>query len=251
MRGHDWINTLFPDEIILEIFHRLDSKQARDACSIVCKRWLSLERLSRTTLLIGASGNPDFFIHLLSTRFPNITTIHIDERLSISLPVQLGRKRRKGINGSYFKLRSMFQEDLPDSEQFNSFCLSDGGLITLLSDQFPALEHLSLIWCSNISSLGLVSLALKWSLLKSLNLQQLEELNLQFCEGLSDTGLVELAESSRMSLKTLGVAACAKITDKSLAAVGLYCKALETLSLDSKFITDKSLAAVICGLRFE
>ncbi|CAN0856176.1 F-box/LRR-repeat protein 4, partial [Linum grandiflorum] len=263
MRGHNWINTLLPDEIILEIFSRLASKQARDACSVVCKRWLSLERLSRTTLRIGASGNPDLFIHLLSTRFPNIKTIHIDERLSISLPVQLGRKRRKSINESSFKLRSMFQEDLPDSEQFHSFCLSDAGLITL-SDQFPALQHLSLIWCSNVSSLGLLSLAQKCSLLKSLDLQgcyvgdgglsavgkcckQLEELNLRFCEGLSDVGLIELAEGCGISLKTLGVAACAKITDKSLEAVGSHCKSLETLSLDSEFIQNDGVLAIAKG----
>ncbi|CAI0466491.1 unnamed protein product [Linum tenue] len=262
MRCHDWINTLLPEEIVLEIFRRLDSKHTRDACSLVCKRWLSLERLSRTTLRIGASGNPDFFIHLLSSRFPNIKTIHIDERLSISLPSQLGRKRRKS-GSSYFKLHSVFQEDMPEAEQFDSYCLSDLGLITL-SDQFPALERLSLIWCSNVSSLGLVSLSLKCSLLKSLDLQgcyvgdgglaaigrcckQLQELNLRFCEGLSDVGLVELAEGCSKSLKTLGVAACAKITDKSLVAVGSHCKSLETLSLDSECIHNDGVLAVAKG----
>jgi len=86
MRGHDRINNCLPEELILEIFRRLESKPNRDACSLVCKRWLSLERFSRTTLRIGASFSPDDFISLLSRRFLHITAIHVDERISVSLP---------------------------------------------------------------------------------------------------------------------------------------------------------------------
>lgn len=89
MRGHDRINTCLPDEVILEIFRHLDSKASHDACSLVCRRWLTLERLSRTTLRIGASGSPDLFVKLLARRFVNAKNIHIDERLSVSIPVQL------------------------------------------------------------------------------------------------------------------------------------------------------------------
>lgn len=77
--------------------------------------------------------------------------------------------------------------------------------------------------------------------------KQLEDLNLRFCEGLSDTGVVQLALGCGKSLKSLGVAACAKITDISLEAVGLHCTSLETLSLDSEFISNKGLLAVAKG----
>lgn len=77
--------------------------------------------------------------------------------------------------------------------------------------------------------------------------RQLEDLNLRFCEGLSDKGVVELALGCGKSLKALGVAACAKITDISLEAVGLHCKSLETLSLDSEYISNKGLLAVAKG----
>lgn len=89
MRGHDWINTVLPDELIVEIFRRLDSKSSRDACSLACKRWRRLERFSRATIRIGATGSPDLFVSLLASRFSNVKNVHIDERLSISLPVQL------------------------------------------------------------------------------------------------------------------------------------------------------------------
>lgn len=87
MKGHDWINSSLPDELILEIFRYLDTKASR-AASLVCKRWLWLERLSCDTIRIGASGSPDALVKMLSARFPNVRNVFIDERLSISLPVQ-------------------------------------------------------------------------------------------------------------------------------------------------------------------
>lgn len=75
----------------------------------------------------------------------------------------------------------------------------------------------------------------------------LNDLNLRFCEGLTDKGLVLLALGSGRTLKSLGVAACANITDVSLEVVGSHCKSLETLSLDSETIHDKGLLAVAKG----
>ena len=79
--------------------------------------------------------------------------------------------------------------------------------------------------------------------------KQLEDLNLRFCEGLTDTGLIELAVLCGRTLKSLGVAACAKITDVSLEAVGSHCRFLETLSLESEFINNKGVLAVAKGCR--
>lgn len=75
----------------------------------------------------------------------------------------------------------------------------------------------------------------------------LQDLNLRFCEGLTDTGLVQLALGCGMTLKSLGVAACAKITDISLEIVGSHCRSLESLSLDSESIHNKGLLAVVRG----
>lgn len=72
-------------------------------------------------------------------------------------------------------------------------------------------------------------------------------MNLRFCEGLTDSGLIELVLAVGKSLKSLGVAACAKITDISMEAVGSHCKSLETLSLDSEYIHNKGLLAVAKG----
>ncbi|KAK6254626.1 hypothetical protein SCA6_015931 [Theobroma cacao] len=264
MRGHDWINTCLPDELILEILRRVDSKASHDACSLVCKRWLGLERLSRSTLRIDASGSPDLFVKLLAQRFVNVKAVHIDERLSVYVPVNVGKRRGRDENAmTSLKVHYAGEKSGSEEEVCESFCLTDAGL-TAVADGFSKLEKLSLIWCSNVTSLGIMSLAQKCYFLKSLDLQgcyvgdqglavvgkcckQLEDLNLRFCESLTDAGLVDLATGCGKSLKSLGVAACARITDRSLEAVGSHCKSLETLSLDSEFIHNKGILAIAQG----
>jgi len=89
MKGHDRINNALPDELILEIFRRLDSQSSRDACSLVCRRWFHLERISRESIRIGASASPDQLVTALVARFPNVRNVYIDERLTMSLPAPL------------------------------------------------------------------------------------------------------------------------------------------------------------------
>ncbi|KHN33088.1 F-box/LRR-repeat protein 4 [Glycine soja] len=259
MRGHDWINTLIPDELLIEIFRRLDSKSSRlDSKS-------SLERFTRATIRIDASGSPNLFIHLLAARFSNVTTVHIDERLSVSIPAHLGRRRASGNSSVKLHYVNDKHGSASDQSDLDSLCISDSGL-TALAEGFPKLEKLRLIFCSNVTSEGLSSLARKCTSLKSLDMQafgcyvgdqglaavgqcckQLEDLNLRFCEGLNDIGLVELALGVGNALKSLGVAACAKITDVSMEVVGSHCRSLETLSLDSEFIHNKGVLSVIKG----
>ncbi|CAM8902992.1 unnamed protein product [Rhodiola kirilowii] len=264
MRKYDRINAYLPDELIIEIFRRLDAKSSRDACSLVCKRWLKLERLSRTTLRIGASGSPDLFVHILSRRFSNATRIFVDERLSIALPAPPGRRRNHGRSPkSSLKVKSSSIYNGSDDGELETYCLSDVGL-TYVGEGFKKLEKLSLIWCSNVSSVGLISLAERCRALKYLDLQgcyvgdpgiaavgacckQFEEINLRFCEGLSDAGVIELVKGCSDTLKVIGIAACAKITDVSLNAVGSHCQKLETLSLDSEFIHNEGVLAVARG----
>lgn len=62
--------------------------------------------------------------------------------------------------------------------------------------------------------------------------------------------MVELVFGCGKSLKSLAVAACAKIGDRSMEAVGSHCRFLETLSLDSEFVQDKGMLAVARGCKF-
>ncbi|KAI4378896.1 hypothetical protein MLD38_016315 [Melastoma candidum] len=262
MRGHDRINAVLPDELIFEIFARLDSKASLDAFSLVCKRWHRIDRLSRTTLRVGSSDSPELLLGELSRRFVSVKNIHVDELLSVALPVRIGRRQRRNRSPLLFvNFDKAYRRYISDIME--SFCLTDAGLAAI-GESFGQLEKLSLIWCSSISSNGLRSLAGNCASLKSLDLQgcyvgdeglaavgecckHLEELNLRCCEGLSDVGLIQLATGCGRSLKSLGIAACPKITDVSLVTLGSQCASLEMFSMDSEVMHDEGLLAVVRG----
>ncbi|KAG5026482.1 hypothetical protein JHK86_022396 [Glycine max] len=109
-------------------FSRLDSKS-------------SLERFTRAAIRIDASGSPNLFIHLLAARFSNFITVHIDERLSVSIPAHLGRRRTSGNSSVKLHYVNDKHGSASDHSDLDSLCLSDYGL-TALAEGFPKLEKL-------------------------------------------------------------------------------------------------------------
>ncbi|KAL6581822.1 hypothetical protein OROMI_005836 [Orobanche minor] len=179
MRDFDRINEVLPDELILEIFRQVESKPTRDACSLVCKRWLSLERLSRDTIRIGASDSSGNLIKLLSSRFPNIRSVFIDERISVSLPlpVQCGSRKRRRVScasTSSGRFGHGSDQSVSEYDGTSASCLSDTELAAV-GDSFTKLEKLSLIWCCSARDVGLRSLAEKCQSLRCLDLQRRSE----------------------------------------------------------------------------
>ena len=77
--------------------------------------------------------------------------------------------------------------------------------------------------------------------------KQLEELSLRFCEGVSDHGIVGIAEGCGKSLKSIGIAACARVTDAALKAVGSNCSMLRRFTLDSECVQTEGVLAVAEG----
>ncbi|URD76169.1 LRR [Musa troglodytarum] len=264
MKGCDLVNTFLPDELIMEIFRHVEAKSDRDACSMVCRKWRRLERACRRTIRIGASGTADQLVDLVVGRFTGLRNVFIDERLPVttvqpqrSLP---SKRKRHTLPKANHATEEIYMEN-----ELEQFCLSDAGL-ALLAKSCKGLEKLSFIWCSSITSLGLTTVAENCKFLKSVDLQgcyvgdkglialgqnckQLEDLNLRFCEGLTDTGVVGFAQSSGSSLKSLGIAACAWISDVSLQAVASHCKFLENLSLDSELMRNTGVVSVAQGCR--
>ncbi|KAL1548520.1 F-box/LRR-repeat protein 4-like [Salvia divinorum] len=232
--------------------------RAATPARFVCKRWLGLERLSRDTIRFGASASPDKLVELFGRLFPNIQYVFVDECISGTLPVQCRKRCRFSLAKSWWNEGSV--QSAFDDNGMGASCLSDC-VLTAVGGSFVKLEKLSLIWCSSLIDAGLKSFAEKCRSVKSLNLQSccvgdegltaieeccnfLQDLNLRFCEGLTVRELVQLALGCGKTLKSIGVATCAKITDISLEAVGSHCRSLESLSLDSEIINDKGLLAV-------
>lgn len=83
------------------------------------------------------------------------------------------QKRKRGRNTSSpssSKRKKLNDKTHSEAENAESCSLTDVGL-TALANGFPKIENLSLIWCPNVSSVGLRSLAQKCTSLRSLDLQ--------------------------------------------------------------------------------
>lgn len=68
------------------------------------------------------------------------------------------------------KLRKLKEKAGTEDSGIETSCISDAGL-SVLGESFTQLEKLSLIWCNNVSSGGMVSTAQKCRSLKCLDLQ--------------------------------------------------------------------------------
>jgi len=88
MRGADLINPALPDELLDDVIRRVGAgpgggKRDLDACALVCRRWRRLERASRRTARLAASGErADEVLRLVAERFPALADVSVDERLT-------------------------------------------------------------------------------------------------------------------------------------------------------------------------
>ncbi|CAM0874044.1 unnamed protein product [Alopecurus aequalis] len=280
MRGSDLINVVLPEELLEDVLRRVGSaKRDLDACSLVCRRWRHLERATRRSAKLPASGvHADEVVGLFAERFPALADVSIDERVSADgagFAVPASRSRRPGISSNpsgrrmpRFARRFISPSRLDrttSADGIGSTCLTDAGL-TNLARGCKGLEKLSLVWCSNISSTGLVRIAENCKKLTSLDIQAcyigdpgliaigkgcklLNNLNLRYVEGPTDEGLIGLIKSCGQSVVSLGVGNCAWVTDASLHAVGSHCPNLETLSLEVEHVKNEGVISVAKGCR--
>nr|CAD1829692.1 unnamed protein product [Ananas comosus var. bracteatus] len=111
MRGADLINTVLPDELLIEILRRVEAKPERDACALVCRRWRRGERASRRAVKIAASGAADRVLELVVGRFTALADVAIDERLPSTCPgAAVARRARVSILAS--RLLPQMRNDL-------------------------------------------------------------------------------------------------------------------------------------------
>ncbi|XP_062182549.1 F-box/LRR-repeat protein 4-like isoform X2 [Phragmites australis] len=291
MRGADLINLALPDELLDDVLRRVGAggacKRDLDACALVCRRWRRLERASRRSAKLAASGErADEVLRLVAERFRALVDVSVDERLTVGSggagagtsasasrsrrPVHSTcpsrRRRRMPLVANFTVQISPFPLDQPVGDDGTErSCLTDVGL-THLARGCKGLEKLSLIWCSAISSTGLVRIAENCKNLTSLDLQAcyigdpgliaigegcklLSNLNLRFVEGTTDDGLIGLVKNCGQSLVSLAVATCVWMTDASLHAVGSHCPNLEILSLESDRIQNEGVISIAKGCR--
>lgn len=86
-----------------------------------------------------------------------------------------GRRRHVRSPVSSLKMRFRSTSNGFNDGEIQPYCLTDVGL-SHVGEGFRKLERLSLIWCSNVSSVGLISFAKQCRGLKYLDLQVITHL---------------------------------------------------------------------------
>ncbi|XP_051167085.1 F-box/LRR-repeat protein 14-like [Leptopilina boulardi] len=235
------VSNLYP-EILAHIFSYLDVRD-RGRASQVCLSWR--DAAYHRSVWRGVEAR----LHLrrqAPALFSSLVRRGIKRVQVLSL--------KKGL-GEVFK-------GMPNLEALNlSGCynVTDSGLLSALSQEFPALtelnlslckqvtdtsvnriaqylknlEHLELGGCGNITNTGLMLIA--WGLKK------LKKLDLRSCWHISDQGIANLAQLN-IPLEHLGLQDCQKLSDESLRYVsnGLG-KTLKSINLSFSCITDSGL----------
>uniref|UniRef100_A0A453HX07 F-box domain-containing protein n=1 Tax=Aegilops tauschii subsp. strangulata TaxID=200361 RepID=A0A453HX07_AEGTS len=99
MKGADLINVALPEELLEDVLRRVGGeKRDLDACALVCRRWRRLDRATRRSAKLPASGvHADEVVGLFVERFPALADVSIDERLSadaavVSAPASRSRR---------------------------------------------------------------------------------------------------------------------------------------------------------------
>lgn len=84
MKGADLINTVLPEEVLLDILGRVESKPDLDSCALVCRKWNRIDRSTRRTVKIAAYGAADQLLARVIGRFTGLTSVIIDELVPLS-----------------------------------------------------------------------------------------------------------------------------------------------------------------------
>ncbi|KAL3636713.1 Protein AUXIN SIGNALING F-BOX 3 [Castilleja foliolosa] len=156
MRSCPYQSTInyFPDEVLEHVFDFLTSHRDRNAVSLVCKSWYSVERFSREKVFIGNcyAINPDCLID----RFPRVRSLTLKGKPHFAdfnlVPGDWGgyvdpwieAMARSGINLEELRLKRML--------------VSDESL-ELLAKSFPNFKSLVLVSCEGFTTDGLAAIA--------------------------------------------------------------------------------------------
>nr|XP_011460427.1 PREDICTED: F-box/LRR-repeat protein 4-like isoform X3 [Fragaria vesca subsp. vesca] len=257
-RRSGYINSMLNDDLLAEILNKVDRKEDRKSFSEVCKQWLRVERLTRTSLRIRGHMFP---LDLL-TKFPNL----VDFRTTRELTKKRKRQNKKSwyypptdprlefIAKTCPKLET-FMASLYDTRQVQG----DGHLGTkglrALGIGCPKLSSLMFWGNQVVGNAGVDALFQSGHNLKSLHLKDIylisdhafraigsssiSILELTRCRNVTDVGLGFLANgSTSKTLKKLILKRCEGITDTGMQHL-VNMRSLEHLELAClKHVTD-------------
>ncbi|KAJ7299016.1 hypothetical protein O6H91_Y323600 [Diphasiastrum complanatum] len=257
--------SLLPDEILIEIFGRIPMARDRSVCSMICKRWLTLQSHMRMSdmkqalesVVSTAQDIPGRSFEVISQAVAKTT---VQNSLTSAHEVKwekqpdfgdlsrcLQGKKATDIRlasiavgtsafGGLGKLSIKGGKGESSTKAVSDFGLSAIGI------SCRGLKYLSLWDCPNIGNQGLISIGNGCC--------QLEKLDLIKCPQLGNKGLEAIARGCPF-LSTLSLDSCAMIGSTGLEAVGKNCANLLSLSLSKcPAIGDEGIGTVVQNCKF-
>ncbi|KAH7524175.1 hypothetical protein FEM48_Zijuj06G0091300 [Ziziphus jujuba var. spinosa] len=219
------MSKLGDDELSL-ILNWVNDRNDRKSFSEVCKHWLRVEGLARSSIRVFEL---DRLPHLLS-RFPNLVTFETSEFITDTDLAILARKcpRIEVVNLPIKRPRLVDSDNFDGQSSYHD--VGDEGLIAL-ANGCPKLSKVSMRRRKNIGNAGVLSLLESAKCLTNLDFgwcslvsdealeaigsaNSITVLNLLGCSLITDRGLAWLSNgSSSKTIKKLVLAECDRITD--------------------------------------
>ncbi|KAI3457785.1 hypothetical protein Pfo_014448 [Paulownia fortunei] len=159
----------FPEEVLEHVFDFLTSHRDRNAVSLVCKSWYSVERFSREKVFIGNcyAVNPERLIH----RFPRVRSLTLKGKPHFAdfnlVPHDWG-----GYVYPWIEAMAKSRINLEEL-RLKRMVVSDESL-ELLAKSFPNFKSLVLVSCEGFTTDGLAAIASNCRFLRELDLQENE-----------------------------------------------------------------------------
>ncbi|XP_015083984.1 F-box/LRR-repeat protein 4-like [Solanum pennellii] len=223
------------DDVLASIMIRVHDSASRRSISQVCKQWLRIEGLTRSSVRVF---DPNLLLNFLP-RFPNLQKFDTSEKITNAHLEILAEKcpRIQILNLNFKKKNRIYYERdeslaLDDFDE-NGLCfiamgcshlntvslrkrsgVGNAGVVSLVSF-LPKLIDLDLSFCDKVSDEALRVIG---------SVSSLKNLNLHGCWLISDAGLKSLAGGPlRMTLKKLILAECDRITDCGVLSLMQLC----------------------------
>ncbi|KAG6400659.1 hypothetical protein SASPL_137500 [Salvia splendens] len=159
----------FPEEVLEHVFDFLTSHRDRNAVSLVCKSWYSVEKFSRKKVFIGNcyAVNPERLI----ARFPRLRSLILKGKPHFAdfnlVPHDWG-------GHVYPWIEAMAKSRINLEElRLKRMVVSDESL-KLLAKSFPNFKSLVLVSCEGFTTNGLAAIASNCKFLRELDLQENE-----------------------------------------------------------------------------
>ncbi|RAP32591.1 hypothetical protein DID77_04355 [Candidatus Marinamargulisbacteria bacterium SCGC AG-439-L15] len=226
----------FPNEVLLEIFSKLDSQSLFQAFS-TCRAW---RYVICTSTRLGIKFPRALKVASIDDYIRSVATLPEIHDLSIVPAITTADLSAHYRHLTDTGIRSL-AKGCPNLQVLNlSMCskLSDAAVIDLVND-CPNLTKVDLEECDQITDAVVIALATGFP--------KLREVDLGYCEQITDAAVKALAKGHR-KLTKVKLSGCDKLTDAAIKALAKGCPSLKEVDLsECDYLSDAAVKALAKG----